>query len=139
MRHFLALAVLMPVFMLCACTQSSFDDQCKEQAADFTAKHCPQKISEGVVLDSMVYSKAVKCVSYYFTLSGKIDDAGFLQANKALLREQLIGQIRNSVELKKVKDHKVLFRYVYLSETDGRTLTTVTISPSDYMERGSAK
>lgn len=129
-RLFLFLPLLL--LALFSCRQSSFDDQCAEQAEEFTEKQCPKKISEGVVLDSMTYSKTLRCLSYHYTLCGKIDDAKLVQGNIGMFRNQLLSMITNSVELKRAKDEGMSFRYVYNSASSHKQLVSITLCKEDY-------
>lgn len=129
-RLFLFLPLLL--LTLFSCRQSSFDDQCAEQAEEFTEKQCPKKISEGVVLDSMTYSKTLRCLSYHYTLSGKIDDAKLVQGNIGMFRNQLLSMITNSVELKRAKDEGMSFRYIYNSASSHKQLVSITLCKEDY-------
>ncbi len=129
-RLFLFLPLLL--LTLFSCRQSSFDDQCAEQAEEFTEKQCPKKISEGVVLDSMTYSKTLRCLSYHYTLCGKIDDAKLVQGNIGMFRNQLLSMITNSVELKRAKDEGMSFRYVYNSASSHKQLVSITLRKEDY-------
>lgn len=129
-RLFLFLPLLL--LTLFSCRQSSFDDQCAEQAEEFTEKQCPKKISEGVVLDSMTYSKTLRCLSYHYTLCGKIDDAKLVQGNIGMFRNQLLSMITNSVELKRAKDEGMSFRYVYNSASLHKQLVSITLRKEDY-------
>lgn len=131
LRVFILAGLIAPA-LFCSCVQQSFDDQCAEQAKDFTERQCPQKVSDGVILDSMTYVRSLRCISYYFTLDGKIDDAAFLRANQKTLHDKLLLQIVNSVELRKVKEHDVMFRYVYLSKKSGKELTSITLTSKEY-------
>ena len=129
-RLFLFLPLLL--LTLFSCRQSSFDDQCAEQAEEFTEKQCPKKISEGVVLDSMTYSKTLRCLSYHYTLSGGIDDAKLVLGNIGMFRNQLLSMITNSVELKRAKDEGMSFRYVYNSASSHKQLVSITLCKEDY-------
>ena len=129
-RLFLFLPLLL--LTLFSCRQSSFDDQCAEQAEEFTEKQCPKKISEGVVLDSMTYARTLRCLSYHYTLSGKIDDAKLVLGNIGMFRNQLLSMITNSVELKRAKDEGMSFRYVYNSASSHKQLVSITLCKEDY-------
>lgn len=126
--------MMLPLLLLAvlSCRQASFDDQCMQQAREYTEKQCPQRISEGVVLDSMTYSKALRCLSYHYTLSGEIDDAKLVQGNIDMFRRQLLSMIANSVELKRAKDEGISFRYVYVSASSRKQLVSITLRKEDY-------
>ena len=128
------LVLILPLllFAVSSCRQASFDDQCLQQAREYTEKQCPRKMSEGVVLDSMTYSKALRCLSYHYTLSGEIDDAKLVQGNIDMFRRQLLSMITNSVELKRAKDEGVSFRYVYISASSRKQLVSITLRKEDY-------
>lgn len=135
MKHmvFLASAFSMVCgLLLVSCHQHSFDDQVEADAAEFTAKQCPRKMSEGVVMDSMAYSRGERCLSYYYTLSGKVDTPQLVRENIATFRTQLVKQIVNSVELKKAKDEGINFRYVYFSASSHKPIVEVKIGKADY-------
>ena len=129
-RLFLMLPLLL--FAVSSCRQASFDDQCLQQAREYTEKQCPRKMSEGVVLDSMTYSKALRCLSYHYTLSDEIDDAKLVQGNIDMFRRQLLSMITNSVELKRAKDEGISFRYVYISSSSHKQLVSITLRKEDY-------
>ncbi len=128
------LFLMLPLLLLAvsSCRQASFDDQCLQQAMEYTEKQCPRKMSEGVVLDSMTYSKALRCLSYHYTLSGEIDDAKLVQGNIDMFRRQLLSMITNSVELKRAKDEGISFRYVYISASSHKQLVSITLRKEDY-------
>lgn len=132
-RHTTSLAL---AFMaLCAatsCKQSSFDEQCVKQAQDFTEKQCPQRMTEGVVLDSMTYTTSLRCLNYYYTLSGNLDDAKLIKENEKMFREQLLNSISNSVELRRAKKEGINFRYIYLSKNTRKQLLSITIRKDEY-------
>lgn len=115
-----------------SCRQASSDDQYEEQARTYTDSKCPLKVSEEVVLDSMVYSRALRCISYYYTVSGKLDDAKLVQTNVGMLKGAFVKSIKNSVELKRPKDEGINFRHVYSSAKTKTILTSFTLRKSDY-------
>ncbi len=129
-RLFYVTALLL--FAVLSCRQASFDDQCRQQAEEYTEKQCPMKISKGVVLDSMTYSKAMRCLTYHYTISGEIDDAKLVQGNINMFRKQLLSMITNSVKLKRAKDEGINFRYVYVSATSHKPLASITLRKEDY-------
>ena len=80
----------------------------------------------------MTYSKTLRCLSYHYTLSGKIDDAKLVQGNIGMFRNQLLSMITNSVELKRAKDEGMSFRYVYNSASSHKQLVSITLCKEDY-------
>lgn len=125
-------AVLAAGAVLGSCRQETFDDQAEAQAAEFTAKQCPMKIADGVVVDSMTYSRPLRCISYFYTMSGAMDDAKLVAGNIGMLRDGVVTSVQNSVELKRAKDEGVTFRYVYLSAKTRKQIASIVIRKADY-------
>ena len=125
-------AVLLTAVFPVSCKQATFDEQCAKEAEIYTEKQCPIKVSEGVVLDSMTYSKSTRSLSYHYTVSGKLDDATLIQNNINTIRNGLMKGISNSVELKQAKEEGIYFRYLYTSASTHKQFAKITISKSDY-------
>lgn len=127
----IALAAI-TAFALTACHQTSFDEQCAKEAHEFTEKQCPQPMGDGVVMDSMTYTTSLRCLNYYYTLSGNLDDAKLIKENEHMLREHLLNSIINSVELRRAKNEGIDFRYTYFSKSANKQLLSITIRKDEY-------
>lgn len=121
------------LFLPISCRQSSFDDECEKEAREYTEKKCPQKIMDGVVMDSLSYSRTEKCMSYFYTLSGELDNPEIIRENSSAIKSQLLEAIKNSVELKRAKDAGVAFRYVYISMKTHKQIVSMKIDKSEYL------
>ena len=125
------LIVLAAGLCLTAACQESLEERCKRECYEFTSKKCPMRIDAYTLMDSMTFDAATRTISYAYTLSGMLDDSAYIQ--RANPRELLLGEVRNSANLKLYKDAKYSFRYVYHSDKQKDTqLFETTFNPEDY-------
>lgn len=125
-RIFLACGSLLLVI---SC-QESFEKRLQREAQEYTESHCPQNIEPGTRLDSTTYSPRDRTYTSWFSLSQAYETG--LRGNSALLRPRLVNELINSVDYKTLKDHEVIFRYVYRSQANGATLYETRITPREY-------
>ena len=122
--------LLLAAVLLTAC-QESLEDCCAREAKEFTKKQCPLKVAESVVMDSMTFDKATHTISYIYSLDGVLDNADMLSKNNP--RQLLLGDLKNSTNLKLYKEAGYSFRYVYYSvKQKGTKLYEATFHESDY-------
>lgn len=125
------LTILLTAVLLCTACQESLEERCERESKDYTKKHCPLRIDQYTVMDSMVFDKASHTISYVYTLQGDADDAAAI--SKTNPRELLIGQVKNTAQLKLYKEAGYSFRYVYYSaKTKGIKLFDTTVHEKDY-------
>lgn len=116
-----------------ACAFEDFDKRSEREAREFTEKQCPRKVDKFTTLDSMIYDIPTRTLEYHYTLSGDLDNdtiftPGIWADFKNILREEL----KNSVELKRYKEHKVNFSYCYYSETTKKIKHQADFTAADY-------
>ena len=122
--------VVMAALMLAAC-QESLEERCEREAREFTEKKCPSLITPGVTIDSMTFNKASQTMSYYYSLSGVLDNSEAL--NKNNLRDILLKELKNSTQTQMCKEAGYNFRYVYYStQKKGTKLFEATFQEKDY-------
>lgn len=127
-KHFVTLLALTLLFSAC---QETLEERCSREARDFTRKNCPMTVVNDVVMDSMTFDAATHTISYLYTLSGALDDAG--RINNSNSRELLLQDVRNSTQLKLYKEAEYNFRYVYYSQQKkGTKLFEATFRKEDY-------
>ena len=68
--------VCLAVF-LAAC-QESLEDRCEREAKAYTAKNCPAKMEENVIIDSLTFERATHTLHYYYRLTGTADKEGLV-------------------------------------------------------------
>ena len=127
MKKILLFATLL---LLTAC-QESLEDRCARECKEYTQKKCPVLVTRGVTLDSMTFDKSQLLMTYYYTVSGILDDAEALRENNA--SSLLLKELKNTAALKLYKDAGYNFRYVYHSSKEkGTRVLDTTFRKKDY-------
>ena len=127
MKKILLFATLL---LLTAC-QETLEDRCARECKEYTQKKCPVLVTRGVTLDSMTFDKSQLLMTYYYTVSGILDDAGALRENNA--SSLLLKELKNTAALKLYKDAGYNFRYVYHSSKEkGTRVLETTFRKKDY-------
>ena len=127
MKKILLFATLL---LLTAC-QESLEDRCARECKEYTQKKCPVLVTKGVTLDSMTFDKSQLLMTYYYTVSGILDDAEALRENNA--SSLLLKELKNTASLKLYKDAGYSFRYVYHSSKEkGTRVLDATFRKKDY-------
>lgn len=123
------IALVLTAFMAAGC-QETLEDRCEREAREYTEKHCPTAVAPGIVMDSMTFEKPSQTVSYYYTLTGKLDTAATFNEKS---RQLLLDQIKNSANLRLYKEAGYSFRYVYHSKKNkGLQLYETLFKQKDY-------
>ena len=124
------LIMMLAALVLTGC-QESLEDRCEREAKDYTAKKCPALLTEGVTIDSLVFYKSTHTLTYYYTLSGVLDNAEALESHD--FRSILLRELRNSPDLNLYKEAGYNFGYVYYSQKQrGTQLLNTTFRSKDY-------
>ena len=127
MKKILLFATLL---LLTAC-QETLEDRCARECKEYTQKKCPVLVTRGVTLDSMTFDKSQLLMTYYYTVSGLLDDAEALRENNA--SSLLLKELKNTAALKLYKDAGYNFRYVYHSSKEkGTRVLDATFRKKDY-------
>ena len=127
MKKILLFATLL---LLTAC-QETLEDRCARECKEYTQKKCPVLVTNGVTLDSMTFDKSQLLMTYYYTVSGILDDAEALRENNA--SSLLLKELKNTAALKLYKDAGYSFRYVYHSTKEkGTRVLDTTFRKEDY-------
>ena len=133
MKRYLFISFL-SVFTLIACKHETFTDRCEREAREYTTKQCPLILQEGLTMDSMTFRKAENKFIYYYTLSGKLDNPGYVQNNATNIRKQLLDALTNSVEMKRYKDENMAFEYIYMSQSEKKGILDFTFTKEEYRQ-----
>lgn len=129
--------LLLPIFATCtilaSCQFESFDKRCAREAEEYTEQHCPLRIDPCTVLDSMKYDTDSRTLKYYYTLEGLLDSASILNDEVIVsFQQQLKDDIVNSVQLRKYKEERINFNYIYKSKNSGKSSLEILFTPKDY-------
>ena len=128
MKKVLVFACLALIFVAC---QESLEDKCARESKEYTARNCPAKMEENIILDSLTFEKATHTLHYYYRMTGSADKENALDTAAAaqILRDGL----KNTTAMKVYKDNGYNFTYTYRSEKDPKIiLFEVALTDKDY-------
>lgn len=127
-----SIVLLLSVLALSSCHQN-LQERAQKEATEFTKRNCPMRVNDMVSYDSVVFDKSTTTFHYYYTLSGKADDAAALAGKADEYRRQMIHSIREDVSKKAYKEAGYSFTTTYFSQKDkGRKLLETTVTQKDY-------
>lgn len=124
----LSVFLLLPL-LVCSC-QEDFDTRLQRESAEYTRKHCPQKLDAYTTLDSVVYVPVSKTYTRYLSLATNTPTDLF--KHSATVRDMLLRELKGDAGWKRCKDEHIHFSYIYHWAKDGSTAYSVTFSPNDY-------
>ena len=75
----------------------------------------------------MKYDAARNVNTYYYVLSGPLDNSAAVAPNKSQVEGALIQELRNSVDLKPYKDFNTTMQYIYYSNSSHKEIFRVNI------------
>ncbi len=111
-----------------SCKKQTFEDRVAEEVEYFNKNEAPKRQDPISVFDSMTFERQTLTVGYYYTVEG----IGEEQFPLELMKENVLKNIRASIQLKTHKEHKVNFRYVYLAKSNKKVLMDETYTAEDY-------
>lgn len=132
MNRFLLIFSIL-VFILTGCKKQSLEERIYQEARQFTLKNCPKDIDKCTTLDSCTFSISNRTYYYNYTVRGDLDvDSLYTQGLYDLFHEQLLTEIKNSIQLKSCKDADISFCYRYYSARSGKVRMLQKFTPKDY-------
>jgi hypothetical protein len=127
---FLGLTLLLTI-----CCFEDFDERCQRESIEYTVKHCPRRMDEHTIMDSMVYDINTRTLNYHYTIEGLLDSDSVMTPKACnTLEENIKSHIINSVDLKIHKDRGINFCYCYHSQSTGKIRARVTVTKDDYAQ-----
>lgn len=128
-----AAACTVAALVLCACSSVSREERFQRECEEFTLNYCPQRKDSCQTLDSITYRAEDNSVHNWYVLNGQLDnDTLFSEQLKDLLYDELLANLKKSLQLKKYKDAGVTFIYHYRSATSGKELHKAVIGKESY-------
>lgn len=128
MKKIILFAILALIFGAC---QESLEDKCAREAKAYTAKNCPAKMEENIIMDSLTFERETHTLHYYYRMTGVADKEGALDT--ALAKRLLKETLKNTTAMKVYKDNSYNFSYTYRSEKDpSKVLFDLTLTEKDY-------
>lgn len=128
-----AIVALCTLIVCGACKQETKDEQFKKDFEQFTQKECPKEIDLFIQLDSANYNIESRTLNYHYTLEEELDhDTIYDEKTKDLFHENILKSLKTSIQLKPYKDEGITFRYIYRSNSTGKTLLELTFTAEQY-------
>ena len=129
MKH---LPILLSLLLLAACQEKKLD-RFERETREYTERNCPKQVDAITVLDSMVFHNdgSLNYIYYYTvtltdeqreTFIGKLDD----------IKDGVAKGLRNSIEVKAMKEAGLNFVYVYRDAASGKLVAKYTVTRKEY-------
>ena len=123
--------VLIAALTLTTACQKSLEEQAANEARQYTAKNCPAKLEDGLVIDSMTFDAGSHTFAYHYTLSGVLDNDTIVSSET--VSQALLESLRNTTSMRAYKERGYNFRYVYRSATNpDKVLHDLLFTQEDY-------
>lgn len=121
------------VILMCSCGKESFDERVAREVSNFNEKEAPKQVDQYTTMDSMTWNIQKRTITYYYTMSGMADDPTLITNEvKEAMHNQLLDNIKVSIQLKPYKEQGLNFAYKYLSNKTGKTLYSARFTAKDY-------
>lgn len=115
--------------VLASCRKQTFDERVQAEVEFFNVKEAPKRLDTATTFDSMQYNVQQKTISYFYTVQTDIPIDQFPRED---MKQELLHNLRHSIQLKAHKDHGLLFHYHYILQPSGDTLIDCTFTPEEY-------
>jgi len=115
--------------VLTGCKKQTFDERVQAEVDHFNEKEAPKRLDSITTFDSMQYDSKQLLLSYFYTLKTDLPMDLFPKED---VKQELLRNLRQSLQLKTHKEHGLLFRYKYILSPSGETLIDCTFTPEDY-------
>lgn len=97
-----------------------------QETANRLNKTYPIRLNETVTIDSTRYDEKTNTVSYFYTVSGELDNSNYMNSNYATFKQALKDAIDNSVEMEEYRKSRSKIKYIYFSEKSRKQLAEFT-------------
>lgn len=75
-----------------------------KQTAEKTNRSCPTRMNETITLDSTCYNEKDNSVSYFYSVTGELDNATYMNTHYAAFKQALQDAVDNSVEMEEYRN-----------------------------------
>lgn len=117
---------------LTSCHRTNLEDMAAKSAEDYTERYCPTPFQDNQRTDSVGFDRATHTFSYYYTLSGKIDDPEIIAKGQKQIISTIRGSLNDNTSMKEYKQAGYNFHYVFRSQKSGNVLIEKTFTKKDY-------
>lgn len=128
------LLFMMTALLLLTACQESKRERFEREAREFTAKNCPRAEWDDLIfLDSLVCpNDGSNTITYYYSIHSDSASMAEIVDKYDDLYTTLLGAVRNSVDLRHVKEEGLNIVYSYNNPDTGEEITSFTFTPEDY-------
>ena len=128
MRRFL---VFISAVMLFSACQETLEQQAERTFREYTAKNCPQQISETIVLDSCRFEADTHTPHYFYHFMGVMDNDSVQEP--VYMRQLLLDVLKNETSVRIYKENDYNFKYTYRSQKEPeKVLFEAAFTAADY-------
>lgn len=132
MNRYLLILLLLGI-ALTGCKRQSIEERISQEAKQFTLKNCPKSVDKFTVMDSCTFSIPKRTYYYNYTVRGDLDvDSLYTKELYDAFHEQLLSDIKNSIQLKSCKDAGITFCYRYYSGRSGKLMMLQKFTKKEY-------
>lgn len=135
MKHSVFFLVLALVPIASTSCRETLDERLSRESKDFTKRYCPKQIDPNVVLDSVTYSPVSdneKAYEYHYSVRGDSSTIETLKQYESMLREGHQKGIRNTPDLKIIRDNGIPLRYIYRLQGNKKPFMEFSFDAEDY-------
>lgn len=93
-----------------------------KQTAEKTNRSCPTRMNETITLDSTRYNEKDNAVSYFYSVTGELDNAIYMNTHYATFKQALQDAVDNSVEMEEYRKFNTSIHYIYYSGSSKKQL-----------------
>lgn len=130
MKKGLIIIAVSGLLALAGCNNSNSQARKFKQMAEKTNKACPTRMSETITLDSTNYNEKKNMVSYFYSVTGELDNPTYMNNNYATFKQALQDAVDNSADMEDYRKFGTSVRYVYFSGSNKKELAEFSfISP----------
>lgn len=129
MKH---LAIALTLLCLLSCQENKLD-RIEREAREYTIRNCPKTVDQITVLDSVVFhNDGSMNYTYYYKVTLNDEQRKTFSTILNDIKEQTIRGVRNSIELKTMKEAGVNFVYTYRAADTGKAIASFSVKKEDY-------
>lgn len=126
--------IVMMLMALCAIScHEGLKERASREAREFTRKNCPQKLPNGLQLDSLVFEEGDSTLHQYYSATGSADTLQLYVDKRQEIRKGLLDGIRNDLGNKTFKEAGFNYQItIFSAKRAGQMLFDVRFTQKDY-------
>lgn len=122
MKKGIVILAVLGVLSLAGCENNRSQVRKFKRLAKKTNQSCPTRMNETITLDSTHYNEKNNTVSYFYSVTGELDNPTYMNTHYATFKQALQEAVDNSVEMEEYRKFGTSIRYIYYSGSDQKQL-----------------